>query len=546
MEDTEDTLLSSKEVLERTGISRTTLNNYIALALLPKPLVTTAMEDGRSVPRLGHFPASVIDDIRRIIALKGEGKRMADIVSVMGARSAPRATAPASAPGSGSAPAPLPGSGSKSAPSSGEEDRAGSGADISPPGPGFGSPISDIENRGLRLSLDHIDGPAYMVNSRFELEWCNDEAMRVLFGPDQRLSSDIRERKLFNLFLEGRQAVRADSYQQLLRFHLSIAKKRLSKTAILDLESIDPECADPATLFGIYDAIASDEIGRQDHMQLNLSPRGEKECWYDIHASFFREGVFFAYSSTVAENDELLALLSRRDIVIRDLLKRRRPYLTDLAVLVADLQSSMKICAELPPEEYFRLINDVWQTMEPRLRKYQATHGKHVGDGLVCYFFPQPDSDYVMNALSCALEMKEAMREVSRQWRQQKNWLNDLVLNIGMDEGQEWFGTYQTPTHVEFTVLGDTINKAGRLSDLARNGAVCATKNMVGKLDGRDRQKVHYGVRREGADGGELLVPETFSRVSNLVDLDDPINEKFKDIAVLPITEILDLQRPAR
>ena len=67
----------------------------------------------------------------------------------------------------------------------------------------------------------------------------------------------------------------------------------------------------------------------------------------------------------IADVNPLLALLARRDLVIRDLLRGRKPYMTPLAVLVADIQSSVKICAELPPEEYFELINQIWGTMEP-------------------------------------------------------------------------------------------------------------------------------------------------------------------------------------
>ena len=32
-------MLSSKDILERTGLSRSTLNNYIALGIVPKPVV---------------------------------------------------------------------------------------------------------------------------------------------------------------------------------------------------------------------------------------------------------------------------------------------------------------------------------------------------------------------------------------------------------------------------------------------------------------------------------------------------------------------------
>jgi adenylate cyclase len=146
-----------------------------------------------------------------------------------------------------------------------------------------------------------------------------------------------------------------------------------------------------------------------------------------------------------------------------------------------------------------------------------------------------------MNAIQCAFEMKEAMREISRIWRKRKNWLNELKLNIGLHEGQEWFGTYQTPTHLEFTALGETINYAGRLSDFAREGSIWVSKNMVSKLTAKERRSVRYGIRRTGADGSNILVPESYSRISNLIDLDDPKHLKFKDIAVMPVTEVLDI-----
>jgi len=293
----------------------------------------------------------------------------------------------------------------------------------------------------------------------------------------------------------------------------------------------------------LYDGVETVTSRDMLHAEVNLAPPGKPENWHRLYASFFREGIFFVYAPVEDDNDTLLSLLARRDIVIRDLLKNRRPYLTELSVLVADLQDSVKISAELPPEEYFELINHIWGAMDPLLRKYYATHGKHVGDGMVYYFFPQPDCSHVYNAMCCAHEMKLRMAEVSREWQSRKNWLNDLQLNIGLEEGQEWFGTYQTPTHLEFTVLGDTINNAARLSDFAREGSVWVSKSMLGKLTPEDRDMVRYGIRRQDTQGREMLVPSTFSRISELVELDDPHFRKLKDIAALPVTEILDVER---
>ena len=73
------------------------------------------------------------------------------------------------------------------------------------------------------------------------------------------------------------------------------------------------------------------------------------------------------------------------------------------------------------------------------------------------------------------------MTAISQEWQ---NWTNELQFNTGVDEGQEWFGAYQTPTHLEFTVLGDTINRAARLSDFARESSIWVTKNLIATMTG--------------------------------------------------------------
>jgi class 3 adenylate cyclase len=241
------------------------------------------------------------------------------------------------------------------------------------------------------------------------------------------------------------------------------------------------------------------------------------------------------------ESEGLLNFLARRDEVIRSLLRKRLPVLTDLAVMVADLQNSVKICSELPPEEYFELINEICSAMSPVFRKYFGTHGKHAGDGLLYYFFPQPDSNYIFNALRCAREIRSEMQKISKAWQIRKNWLNELYLNIGLTEGQEWLGTFQTETSVEFVVLGDSINQASRISDFARFGAIWATKSFMGKLSTEERLKVRFGVTRSTPEGREVFVSSSYATVSALVSLESARNDKLRDIATLPVTEVVEV-----
>lgn len=263
--------------------------------------------------------------------------------------------------------------------------------------------------------------------------------------------------------------------------------------------------------------------------------------WLNLYATFFREGVLIIQAPGKTPAEDLLDLLSRRDALIRDLLKNRTPVLTPVCVLVADLQESMRLCAELPPEEYFELINQVWRTLEPIFRKHHGTQGKHAGDGVVAYFFPQPDSEYILNAINCADEIRRRMHEISKEWQLRKGWFTELYLNIGLNEGQEWFGTYHAGMQLELVVLGDTVNHAARLSDHSRFGGIWATKQMMEKLPSDTRRRFVYGVKRETGEGREIFVPRTYAPISSLVDLGTERTGKLRDIATLAVTEIVEM-----
>lgn len=389
----------------------------------------------------------------------------------------------------------------------------------------------------LRLTITDVSYPLYLINNNFEIEWCNGPAKALLdaAGP---LSDDITARNIFK-FLCAPGLRRAESWDELIHFHLAIAKNRLSKEELRKLR-LHVGGEEMALIERAYDDLRAAGRRPLQNTEVNLASRNEAPRWHDLYASFFREGIVFAYAPSGDERHSLLQILSRREVVIRDLLKKRRPYLTPLAVVVADLQSSVKICAELPPEEYFELINSVWSAMEPLFRKYYGTQGKHVGDGIVCYFFPQPDCNYLTNALHCAFAMKRVMKDIDTAWRHRKNWGNQLVLNTGVHEGQEWFGTFETTSHLQFTVLGETINYTARLSDFAREGAIWVTKNLLSKLTPEERERVRYGIRRR-SDNGPITVSNTYARIADQIDCDDPKSHKLHDIATLTVTEIQDI-----
>jgi len=419
-------------------------------------------------------------------------------------------------------------------------DRLGGGGNLAGKASGVAAtpiaPVSDGGNHCLRVTLDDIDHPAYMVNHNFEVLWINGPAREQIFGTVDNLPPTNEARNLFRLLPAAR-----NEWLSLLRFHIAVSKARVNSDMFGNVCSgLDPVTY--ARLQAAYIDVAAEPIRPTLGAPVSTFSANGIEQRHTAYASTFREGIFVVLVPESDTADTLLDMLARRDEIIRGLLRRRLPVLTHLAALVADLQGSVKICSELPPEEYFELINEIWSVMAPIFRKYNGTCGKHVGDGMVYYFFPQADSDYLTNALACANDMRVAMRKLSSDWQVRKNWLNELYLNTGITEGQEWLGTYHSSTGIEFAVLGDTINQAARISDLARYGSIWASKSVIGKIPAEHRTRVSYGVRRRSNEGREVFVPSSFAQVQTLLEQDGARMEKLRDIATMAVTEIVDIR----
>lgn len=517
-------MISSKDLIEQSGISRATLNNYIQLGLLPKPEVRGLSSKTGAGPRLlGYFPDTALQRIDEIRQLKREGLSMDDIVGYLSEQmvaitETDEAAVAAAGSGKGQA--------------NSTDDRR-TGAPVH-----RGQQASAMSGNGslvMPLTLDSLSQPAYMLNYNMELVWYNDPARTKLFGisnlPD--LSAD---RSLFKLLSRSESQLSLVDQRAIAAMNLRFALLRVRRPA---LEKLMAQA--DAELLPILDSIESITVDQQQSVaEATLSIQGDRgfNGEYRAYAVYFREGILIALAPLSERQEDLLGFLSRRDRVIEGLLRKRLPVMTPLAVLVADLQHSVRICSELPPDEYFELINEIWSTMAPILRKYSGTYGKHVGDGMVYYFFPQAESNYLFNVIACASELREAMRKVSNDWQFRKRWFTELQLNIGIHEGQEWLGTFQSVNHIEFVVLGDTINHASRLSDFARQGSIWATKNLVSKLTPDERSRIEFGVQRHSQEYGDRFIPSSYAQVDSLVPIHEAQYEKLRDIGHLAVTEV--------
>ncbi len=259
--------ITSKEILSKTGISRATLNNYINMEIIPRPVVRRPPTDMKGTKKIGYFPFSVLERIEQVGRLKQAGYSMDEISARLRDR-----TLSAGAP---------------------DRDRPGpfepsdAGMDFFP-GPDGGL---------LRLTLEDIRSPAYLLNYDFEVEWASRAAEVRIFGQEVNRIKQTAGRNIFKLFFNWEFHSQVDNWRDLMAFHVSFLKIKFAGSWIVNLyEGITQN--EVSLLQETYDSVSAFPVRLIRHTPMELLYRDGTRKTYQIYTVFFKEGIFFLYEES--------------------------------------------------------------------------------------------------------------------------------------------------------------------------------------------------------------------------------------------------------
>jgi adenylate cyclase len=92
---------------------------------------------------------------------------------------------------------------------------------------------------------------------------------------------------------------------------------------------------------------------------------------------------------------------------------------------------------------------------------------QYVGDAVMAVFgAPFPQEDHALRAAEAAVSMHGRQSELNEAW--QSEGLEPFGLGIGLSTGEVAAALLGSPERLEYTVVGDTVNMAQRLQELAR------------------------------------------------------------------------------
>jgi adenylate cyclase len=155
----------------------------------------------------------------------------------------------------------------------------------------------------------------------------------------------------------------------------------------------------------------------------------------------------------------------------------------EVAVLFVDLVGSTSIAADRPPQEVVRLLNAFFGVVVEVVEDCGGWINKFEGDAALAVFgAPLPHDD----AAGCALRAGRSLAQRIAEG------LDGLEAGIGISAGRTVAGNVGAESRFEYTVIGDPVNEAARLCELAKeaDGRVLASAGALERA--REEEARHW------------------------------------------------------
>jgi len=153
-----------------------------------------------------------------------------------------------------------------------------------------------------------------------------------------------------------------------------------------------------------------------------------------------------------------------------------------VTVLFSDIRQFTSIAESFPPDRLVELLNEYFTEMANIIFKFKGSLDKYIGDAIVAVFGSLiPLESPEKNAALAAGEMMKRITQLNDGWKERFG--HEMSIGIGINTGEVFLGTVGAPQRMEFTVIGDPVNVAARLSSLAGGGQILTTRETMSRLN---------------------------------------------------------------
>jgi class 3 adenylate cyclase len=152
-----------------------------------------------------------------------------------------------------------------------------------------------------------------------------------------------------------------------------------------------------------------------------------------------------------------------------------------ITVLFADLRGYTALAESLPPGELLEVLNGHLTVAANAVLAYEGTISQYVGDLVMAVFnAPLRQPDHASRAVQAALQIRRDLETFHAKLPSELR----MEFGIGIASGEAIVGNIGAREFFHYTAVGDTVNLAQRLEEMAHGSEILLTESTQQLLDG--------------------------------------------------------------
>ena len=168
-----------------------------------------------------------------------------------------------------------------------------------------------------------------------------------------------------------------------------------------------------------------------------------------------------------------------------------------VTALFAGICGFAELSERVDPEEVRTLMNRCFKIIIDQVYRYEGTINQFTGDGVMALFgAPIALEDHPYKAVSAALAIQREIKTYGDKLKKESNI--DFRIRIGLNTGLVVVGNIGNDLRMGYTAVGDTINLASYLLNVADPGRVLISENMNKLVSGYFLTRPLEKVRAKG------------------------------------------------
>jgi class 3 adenylate cyclase/tetratricopeptide (TPR) repeat protein len=172
--------------------------------------------------------------------------------------------------------------------------------------------------------------------------------------------------------------------------------------------------------------------------------------------------------------------LAEKILTSRTAMEGERKQVT---VLFTDVSGFTAMSSRLDPEEVHDIMDRCFEIFLGAVHRYEGTINQFLGDGVMALFgAPIAHEDHPHRAVRAALAIERDL--VPLRDDVHGSYGVEFRVRIGINTGLVVVGAIGTDLRMDYTALGDTVNLASRLLNLAQPGQIVVSQRTRQRTDG--------------------------------------------------------------